>query len=103
MHFGRFSRQSIACCQKKVKWYDFAAFISVFAMVQDSRASGRHRYGDPRLTQLNLWTKAFLRRFIFQKVHGQYDAYFSRFYARIFAYFSIVLNALKLLIVERLL
>ena len=64
---------------KGVDWDGFAAFISGFATVQDSQVSGRYGFGDLRLTRLNFWTKFFLGRFAFQKVHGQYNAYFSRF------------------------
>lgn len=62
--------------------------------------SPRYGYGELRLGRLNLWAKILLRRFTFQKVqaHYGYNAYFARFYGPLlflFAFFSVLLNAMQ--------
>ncbi|KAI4123464.1 MAG: hypothetical protein LQ347_006148 [Umbilicaria vellea] len=76
----------------------FITFISNFEKIGDDHVSQRYQYGELRLTRLNFWTKIFLRRFTFHKVHGQYGAYFGRFYGPIlfvFGIFSVALSAMQ--------
>ncbi|PLB55731.1 hypothetical protein P170DRAFT_48916 [Aspergillus steynii IBT 23096] len=82
----------------KIPFSDFTRFIVAFEHVPDSDVSPRYAYGELRLSRLNFWTKIFLRRFTYQKVHGQYAAYFARFYAPIlfaFGVFSVMLSAMQ--------
>ena len=58
----------------------------------------RYSFGQLRLTRLNLWSKVFLGRFTFYKIHGQYGAYFARYYGPvlfIFGFFSVALSAMQ--------
>ena len=84
---------------KGFKHAEFIKFIANFEQVGDEDVSPRYQYGELRLTRLNFWTKIFLRRITFHKVHGQYGAYFGRFYAPIlfvFGVFSLALSAMQL-------
>ena len=83
---------------KGIKHSDFIKFITHFEHISDQNVSQRYQYGELRLTRLNFWTKIFLRRFTFHKVHGQYGAYFGRFYGPIlfvFGVFSVALSAMQ--------
>ena len=81
------------------KHSEFIDFITNFQRIDDKHVSQRYQYGELRLTRLNFWTKIFLRRFTFHKVHGQYGAYFARFYGPIlfvFGIFTVALSAMQL-------
>ena len=83
---------------KKVSYHDFIKFITAFREVQDEDVSPRYRFGELRLTRLNLWSKILLRRFTYQKVHWQYGAYLAQFYGPllfIFAVLKISLSAMQ--------
>lgn len=83
---------------EKVSHSDFIRFITEFEHIPDLAVSPRYAFGELRLTRLNFWAKVFLRRFTFQKVHGQYSAYFARFYGPIlfvFGVFSVALNSMQ--------
>ena len=76
----------------------FCGFIKDFRQVPDSAVSARYRYGDLRLTRLNLWSKVFLRKFKFEEVAGQYSEYFfPLFQPLLFAFgtFSVLLSAMQ--------
>ena len=83
---------------RKIKHSDFIKFIAAFEHVPDGDVSSRYAFGELRLTRLNFWSKILLRRFTFQKVHGQYSTYFARFYGPIlfiFGIFSVALNSMQ--------
>ncbi|MCJ1472420.1 hypothetical protein MMC13_001068 [Lambiella insularis] len=82
----------------KTKHCEFIRFITEFEHLSDHDVSPRYAFGELRLTRLNFWSKVFLRRFTFQKVDGQYSAYFARFYGPIlfvFGIFSVALNSMQ--------
>lgn len=77
---------------------EFINFIMAFEKIPDNTVAPRYKFGELRLTRLNFWSKILLRRFFYQKVHGQYGAYFAQFYAPIlfiFAAFSVALGAMQ--------
>jgi len=82
-----------------VTWEEFSTFVDQLSSITDEEVSARYGgYGELRLTRLNFYGKFILRKWHFQKVHGQYGAYFARFYAPIlfsFSVLSLVLNAMQ--------
>jgi hypothetical protein len=89
-----------------VTWEGFSRFMAQAHDILDSEVSPRYSYGEMRLTRLNFYCKFFLRRFQYERYHGQYSSFFSRFYVHFlfaFAILSIVLNAMQVeLVVEQL-
>ena len=84
---------------KNVSYSDFIKFITAFERVLDEDVSPRYSFGELRLSRLNIWSKIFLQRFTYRKVHQQYGAYFARFYGPllfVFAIFSLSLSAMQL-------
>jgi hypothetical protein len=82
----------------KISYEDFQNFIAFFETVSDEDVSPRFYFGELRLTRLNFWSKIFLRRQNYQKTHGQYVSYFSKYYAPvvfIFGILSVILSALQ--------
>ncbi|ERF71273.1 hypothetical protein EPUS_05325 [Endocarpon pusillum Z07020] len=73
---------------KNISYSNFVSFIMAFDTVEDTRVSPRYQFGELRLTRLNFWSKIFLHRFTFQKVHGQYGAHFAQFYGPILFVFG---------------
>jgi len=83
---------------KEISYTEFVKFVVSFEKVEDISVSPRWRFGELRLTRLNFWSKIFLRRFAYHKVHGQYGDYFARFYGPIlfvFGIFSVSLSAMQ--------
>ena len=81
-----------------ISWIDFCNFSKDFRNIGDNLVSERYRYGELRLTRLNYYAKIFLRKFHYERVHGQYGAFFARFYGPllfIFGVLSIVLSAMQ--------
>ena len=82
-----------------VTWEEFSAFVDQISSIADEEVSARYGgYGELRLTRLNFYGKFILRKWHFLKVHGQYGAYFARFYAPILFFFSVLsllLNAMQ--------
>ncbi len=81
-----------------IEWPQFVAFTSAFGRVRDDDVTLRYRYGQLRLTRLNLWAKVALRRWTFHKFTWQYADIFSRFYAPILfiiGILSVVLSAMQ--------
>ena len=81
-----------------VSWEQFCNFSSTFDIIQDYEVSERYRYGEIRLSRLNFYSKLFLFKTHFQRVDGQYGAYFARFYGSFlftFGIFSVLLNAMQ--------
>ena len=84
-----------------ITYAKFTTFISSFEQLDDHEVSPRYAFGELRLSRLNIWAIPGLRRLYFQKVHGQYGAYFMRLYgpiAVVFAFLSVVLNAMQVLV-----
>jgi hypothetical protein len=95
----RIAQQEDLCLiPEQAQWPQFCAFTSEFNSIRDSDVSARYSYGELRLTRLNFYIKILLHKFHFEQVHGQYEPYFSRFYASflfIFAIISILLNSMQ--------
>ena len=86
---------------KGVSYADFVKFIANFSEIHDKDVSPRYRFGQLRLGRLNFWSKVFLHRFHYRKVHQQYGAYFAQFYGPllfIFATISLSLSAMQLVL-----
>jgi hypothetical protein len=83
---------------ENIRYSRFIRLITEFEHIPDINVSPRYAFGELRLTRLNFWSKVFLQRITFQKTHGQYGAYFARFYGPIlfiFAIFSVALSAMQ--------
>ena len=81
-----------------ITWTEFCAFSKDFLGISDNDVSVRYHYGELRLTRLNLYAKFIIGKFQYERVHGQYGAFFSRFYGPllfIFGIFSIILSAMQ--------
>lgn len=81
-----------------ITWTDFCAFSKGFVNISDDTVSKRYHYGELRLTRLNHCAKLLIGRFHYERVHGQYSAFFARFYGPllfIFGIISIVLSAMQ--------
>lgn len=83
---------------KNMKFSAFIRFIAAFESLGDDEVSARYHFGQLRLSRLNFWIKILLGRFTYQKVHGQYGAYFGSFFNSflfIFAILSVLLSAMQ--------
>lgn len=81
-----------------VSWAEFCNFSKDFEDISDDSVSDRYHYGELRLTRLNVYSKILLWKFQYERVHGQYGAFFARFYGPllfIFGITSIVLSAMQ--------
>jgi len=66
--------------------------------ISDADVSPRYHFGELRLSRINFWGQALLKKFAYHKVSGQYSAYFSRYFGIIlflFAFFSTALSAMQ--------
>lgn len=82
----------------KVTWVQFCHFSATFGNIDDLNVSARYRYGELRLTRLNIYVKLFFKGFHYHRVHRQYGAYFARFYGPllfVFGVFSVVFSAMQ--------
>jgi hypothetical protein len=82
----------------KTSFTSLSNFISDLESITDSNVSKRYHYGEIRLTRLNFYGKFILRRWHFHTVHGQYGAYFKRFYGPllfVFTIMSLILNSMQ--------
>ena len=90
-----------------ILWTEFCRFSQCFPSISDEAVSERYHYGELRLTRLSLYAKLVLRKFQYERIHGQFGAFFARFYGHllfVFGILSIVLNAIQVeLSVETLL
>ncbi|PQE24898.1 subtilisin-like serine protease protein [Rutstroemia sp. NJR-2017a WRK4] len=80
-------------------WESFSKFASDLRKIDDTDVTGRYAFGEIRLSRLNFYIKIILGKNTFHKIHGQYGAYFARFYGPILfilGMLSIILNALQL-------
>ncbi|KAL8988296.1 MAG: hypothetical protein Q9177_002612 [Variospora cf. flavescens] len=81
-----------------ISWPQFCAFSEAFSRIHDDAVSERYHYGELRLTRLNLYAKPLIGKFQYERIHGQYSAFFARFYTPllfVFGVLSIILNALQ--------
>ena len=82
-----------------ISWEAFSDFVSaVTELVDDGQVNVRYHYGDLRLSRLNLWAPFILHKINYQKVHGQYAAYFAHFFAPLFftiGILSVILTAMQ--------
>ena len=81
-----------------ITWTDFCAFSKDFIDISDDAVSERYHYGELRLTRLNLYAKILIGKLHYERVHGQYGAFFARFYGPllfVFAILSVILNAMQ--------
>ncbi len=62
-----------------ISWPEFCAFLKGFLEINDCAVSERYRYGELRLTRLNIYAKILLGKFQYERVHSQYGAFFARF------------------------
>lgn len=75
---------------KKVKFGALIKFLSAFERLEDSEVSPRFHYGELRLSRLNFWTKIFLGRSAYHRVHGQYADRVARTYGPLLFVFAIL-------------
>ncbi|PQE16466.1 subtilisin-like serine protease protein [Rutstroemia sp. NJR-2017a WRK4] len=80
-------------------WESFSKFAFDLRKIDDTDTTGRYAFGEIRLSRLNFYIKIILWKSTFHKVHGQYGAYFARFYGPILfilGMVAIILNSLQL-------
>ena len=81
-----------------ITWTKFYAFSKDFLDISDNYVLEQYHYREFWLTRLNLYAKLIIGKFHYKRVHGQYGAFFSRFYDPlmfIFDIFSIILSAMQ--------
>lgn len=86
---------------KGIGYSKFTRFISKFEDISDNEVSERYKFGELRLSRLNLWSPLILHRLAFQKVYTQYGAYFARFFGPllfVWASLSLALGAFQVLL-----
>ena len=91
-------QESLRLIPQQISWTQFCHFISEVSRIKDDDVSQRYHYGELRLTRLNFYTKLFLRKFYYERVHGQYGDYFAGLYGPmlfIFAIASTILNTMQ--------
>jgi hypothetical protein len=81
-------------------------FLNAFRSVEDEKVNPRYRYGELRLSRVNLIGRLFKFRFFYHDVHGQYSIYFMRYLTPLvfaFATVTVALTAMQVLLaVEQL-
>lgn len=78
----------------------FARFIAAFQKLPDDSFSPRYRYGELRLSRLNMCARIFLRKLTFHHIDAQWGAYLRRFLAPILSIFAVLSVALSAMQVE---
>ena len=78
----------------------FARFIATFQKLPDDDVSPRHRYGELRLSRLNMCARIFLRKLTFHHIDAQWGTYLGRFLAPVLSIFAILSVALSAMHVE---
>ena len=78
----------------------FARFIAAFQKLPDDSVSPRYRYGELRLSRLNMCARIFLRKLTFHHIDAQWGAYLGRFLAPILSVFAVLSVALSAMQVE---
>lgn len=86
---------------ERITWKQFCDFSAQFESISDNDVSMRYQFGELRLTRLNFYSKFFLHKFDYQRIHGQYGAYFARFYGPILfaiGVLSVLLSAMQVVL-----
>jgi hypothetical protein len=79
-------------------------FTSAFAALPSTAVSPRWRYGEMHLDALNFYSGLFLRRYHFNRFESNHGVYFQRFFPVtlfLFAIFSVILNAMQVILTGR--
>lgn len=76
-----------------IAWTQFCDFSARFKEISDSQVSTRYTYGELRLTRLNFYTKLFLHKWQYERIHGQYGTYGPLLF--VFAIWSVILSAMQ--------
>lgn len=93
--FNIAQQEHLSLIPKDVDWRSFSRFIAELSSIDDATVSKRYRYGELRLTRLNLYAPLLLRKFHFEQVHGQYGDFFARLYGPILFVFALVSTILS--------
>ena len=78
----------------------FARFIAAFQKLPDGSVSPRYRYGELRLSRLNMCARIFLRKLTFHHIDAQWGAYLGHFLAPLLSIFAVLSVALSAMQVE---
>ena len=76
-------------------------FLHSFKSVSDNEVTRRYRYGELRLSRINLYIKFYEFRLYYRKMHWEYSDYLSSFvtpFAFIFALVSAALSAMQVVL-----
>jgi hypothetical protein len=79
-------------------WESFCRFAGNLLAVSDDSVSQRYTYGELRLTRLNFYSRLFLRKPHFHRIHRRYSTYFAQFYGPILfilGLLSVLLSAMQ--------
>jgi hypothetical protein len=87
--------REIGLIPKDVDWPTVCRFVAALQGITDAAVSERYCFGELRLTRLNFYAPFLLRKFHFEKVHGQYGAFFARLYGPILFAFAVVSTMLS--------
>lgn len=93
--FNIAQQEHLSLIPKDIDWRSFSRFIAELSSIDDAAVSKRYRYGELRLTRLNLYAPLLLRKFHFEQVHGQYGDFFARLYGPILFVFALVSTILS--------
>jgi hypothetical protein len=89
---------------RRISYAQLIKFLQRFHDIPDKDVSPRYHFGELRLGRLNFWFWIILRRWSFQKAHGDYASYFGRFYGPFlfaFSVLSVLLSAMQVLLQAR--
>jgi hypothetical protein len=78
-----------------VDWPSWCRFMTSIEDIGDAEVSPRYCYGELRLTRLNLYAPLLLRKFHYERIHGQYGEFFARLYGPILFVFAVVSTMLS--------
>ncbi|OAP55815.1 hypothetical protein AYL99_09967 [Fonsecaea erecta] len=79
----------------KLNWTDMSTFLADLETVEDGDASARYRYGELRLSRLNLYAPFLFGRLAYEHIPMQYGEYFARLYGPILFIFAMVTTILN--------
>lgn len=88
-------RDELSLIPRDVDWASFCRFVAQLETIEDDCVSGRYRFGELRLTRLNLYAPLLLGKSNFEQVHGQYGDFFARLYGPILFLFALVTTILS--------
>lgn len=90
---------SISLLPAVVSWGQWRLLRAKLLAIRDEEVSLRYRFGEVRLTRLNLYSKLLLRKPYYHRTYRQYGEYFASFYAPLlflFGIVSVILGAMQL-------